>query len=310
MKNEIPVYNLTGTRRFLPIAGSATIATGHCIYPNKLCTEKRNMTTTVLVMVDGFRPDALAEADCPHIQSLRARGSSTLSATSVMPSITIPCHLSIFHSVPPSRHGITTNQWQPMARPLPGLIEQAHAANLKSAFFHNWEPLRNLNSPGSLSFSYFRDNVYTDLEWGDHIIATEASRYIESDDPDFVFVYLGTVDTVGHMAGWMSDAYLQQLERADKALGVLLHKLSDEYTILLQSDHGGHERSHGTDLPEDMTIPWMIAGPGIRAGYEIKGAVSLLDTAPTLARIMGIEPHREWEGTCVKELFEKVEVNY
>jgi predicted AlkP superfamily pyrophosphatase or phosphodiesterase len=212
--------------------------------------------------------------------------------------------MSIFHSVPPTRHGITTNNWQPMARPLPGLIEQAHAADLKTAFFHNWEPLRNLNSPGSLSFSYFRDNVYTDLEWGDFVIATEAARYIESDKPDFIFVYFGTVDTVGHIAGWMSDDYLRQAERADKALGVLLGSLPADHTILLQSDHGGHDRAHGTDLPEDMTIPWMVAGPGIRPGYDIQGAVSLLDTAPTLAEILNIRPHKDWEGQCIMELFE------
>jgi predicted AlkP superfamily pyrophosphatase or phosphodiesterase len=262
------------------------------------------MTTTVLVMLDGLRPDAISAAGCPNIQSIRLRGSSTLNASSVMPSITIPCHLSIFYSVPPTRHGITTNNWQPMARPLPGLIEQAHSASLKTAFFHNWEPLRNLNSPGSLNFSYFRDNVYTDIEQGDYVIATEAARYIKSDRPDFVFVYFGTVDTVGHIAGWMSDAYLQQTERVDKALGVLLDSLADDHTILLQSDHGGHDRAHGTDSPEDMTIPWMVAGPGIRSGYEIQRSVSLLDTAPTLAAILGIEPYRDWEGSSVIELFD------
>jgi predicted AlkP superfamily pyrophosphatase or phosphodiesterase len=191
-----------------------------------------------------------------------------------------------------------------MARPLPGLIEQARDADKKTAFFHSWEPLRNLNAPGSLHFSYFRDNVYTDLEMGDYVIATEAARYIESDQPDFVFVYFGTVDTVGHISGWMSDEYLRQAERADRALGVLLNSLPDDHTVLLQSDHGGHDRSHGTDSPEDMTIPWMVAGPGIRSGYDIQGAVSLLDTATTLAAILGIQPHKDWEGSCITELFE------
>jgi hypothetical protein len=53
-----------------------------------------------------------------------------------------------------------------------------------------------------------------------------------------------------------------------------------------------------------MTIPWLVAGPNIRRGYEIKGAVSLLATAPTLARLLQIGPHREWEGRCIEEIFE------
>lgn len=261
------------------------------------------MPLVVFILIDGTRPDALEMANCPNLAALRARGAWTLKATSVMPSVTLPCHMSIFHSIPPGRHGVTSNDWRPMARPLPGLIDQAHAAGRRCAFFHNWEPLRNLNLPGSLAFSYFRDNVYTDLD-GDQVIAAEAVRYLSTDQPDFTFVYFGTVDTVGHRHGWMSSEYLAQLERVDQALGTLLAGLPPESTILLQSDHGGHERTHGTDSPEDMTIPWLVAGPGIRSGYELKTAVSLLDTAPTLSHLLKIAPHPEWEGRCVEEIFE------
>ncbi|HEX9440267.1 MAG TPA: hypothetical protein VF909_11315, partial [Roseiflexaceae bacterium] len=78
----------------------------------------------------------------------------------------------------------------------------------------------------------------------------------------------------------------------------------DDAAIVLHSDHGGHDRNHGTELPEDMTIPWLAAGPGIRQGYAIDAPVSLLDTAPTIARLLGIAPHHEWEGRCVEEIFE------
>lgn len=260
------------------------------------------MSSVVFILIDGVRPDAIAAANCPHLTGLLGRSAFTLKATSVLPSITLPCHMSIFHSVPPTRHGVTTNDWQPMARPLPGLVEQAHASGRRCAFFHNWEPLRNLNTPGTLAFSYFRDNVYTDPD-GDRVIATEAARYITTDRPDFVFVYLGTVDTIGHLCGWMSGEYLAQLERVDGSLGMLLSALPVDTTVLLQSDHGGHERTHGTDSPEDMTIPWLVAGPGIRSNYEIKTAVSLLDTAPTLARLLKLNSYREWEGRCVEEIF-------
>jgi predicted AlkP superfamily pyrophosphatase or phosphodiesterase len=259
--------------------------------------------TTILVSIDGVRPDALQAANCPRLNSLRERGSWTFKASSVMPSVTLPCHMSTFHSVPPTRHGVTTNDWQPMARPLPGLVEQVNAANLKAGFFYNWDVLRNLCTPLQLHYAYFRNNTYTDLENGDNVIATEAVRYLASDNPDFIFVYLSTADTAGHMFGWMSDGYLLQVERVDKAFGLLLDGLTADSTILVHSDHGGHERTHGTDMPEDMTIPWLIMGPGIKQGHEVETAVSLLDTAPTLAHIMGIPSHRDWEGRPISEIF-------
>lgn len=262
------------------------------------------MSLVVLVMVDGVRPDALALADCPNLNRLCYQGAWTLQASSIMPSMTLPCHMSIFHSVTPGRHGITTNDWQPMARPVPGLVDLARLAGRRCAFFYNWEQLRYLSQAGSLHFSYFRDNVYTDLVSGDQVIAEEAVRYIALDQPDFVFVYLGTVDTVGHLSGWMSPEYLAQVQRVDGAVGMLLAGLPADSTVLLQSDHGGHERTHGTESPEDMTIPWLVYGPNIRYGHQIESPVSLLDTAPTLARLLGIAPHREWEGRCVEEIFE------
>lgn len=263
------------------------------------------MSIVVLVMIDGARPDALDLANCPNLTLLRTKGAYTLKATSVMPSVTLPCHMSIFHSVPPTRHGITTNDWVPMARPIPGLVEQAHAASLQAAFFYGWEPLRNISLPDKLTLSYCCNLSATDLE-SDPVLIDETIRFMAKyPQLDFAFVYLGTVDSAGHKYGWMSDGYLAQLEQVDGALGKLLDALPDGATVLVQSDHGGHDRSHGTDSPEDMTIPWLISGPGIRPGYEISTPVSLLDTVPTLARLLNIRPHPAWEGRCIEEVFIK-----
>lgn len=257
---------------------------------------------TFLIMIDGLRPDAIAPTNCPNLKGLMARASYSLSARSVMPSITLPCHTSIFHSVPPERHGITTNEWHPMARPLPGLIDLASTAGLKCATFHNWEPLRDLNRPEKLWMSFFVNTSYQ--EDGDDFIGDEAARFIPTHAPDFAFVYLGTVDTSGHAYGWMSDKYLRQIERVDAQLGKVLAALPANANLILQADHGGHDRDHGTDRPDDMTIPWLAAGPGIKQNFQIPVPVSLLDTAPTLARMLGLTPHRQWEGRVVGEIFE------
>jgi predicted AlkP superfamily pyrophosphatase or phosphodiesterase len=252
-------------------------------------------------MIDGLRPDAITPERCPALSGLMARGAYALNAQSVMPSLTLPCHMSIFHSVPPTRHGVVTNTYTPMARPLPGLVEVAHAAGRQCAFYYNWEPLRNLSQPGGLQHSYFRDNDET--PGGDHNIAGEAMRSLPLDRPDFAFIYLSTTDIAGHRFGWMSERYLAQVGYVDGALGALLAALPADTRALVQADHGGHERSHGTDSAEDLTIPWLLAGPGLRAGHALQTPVSLLDTAPTLARLLELKPEEEWEGKVVTEAF-------
>lgn len=260
------------------------------------------MPPVVFIMLDGVRPDALTTANCPTLNALRARGASTMQARSVMPSITLPCHTSIFHSVPPTRHGITSNTYVPMARPLPGLAEVARSADKRIAFFYNWEQLRDLTRPGNIHYAYFKDSSY-DLDGDDETVA-EAERFIPRHQPDFAFIYIGTIDTIGHAYGWMSDEYIQQLERIDSLLHCFFETLPSDYTSIIHSDHGGHDRYHGTDSDEDMIIPWIAAGKNIKMGHTIQSQVSLLDTAPTIAKLLEIQPHREWEGRCVDEIFQ------
>ena len=253
----------------------------------------------IFVMIDGLRPDAITAAACPTLQGLCQQGAWSFQAQSVMPCVTLPCHMSIFHSVPPTCHGITANVWQPMALPLPGLIDQAAALGKRCSALYNWEPLRDLSRPEALQYVWYRHNYLT--HDGDDIVTDAAIDHITADTPDFCFVYLGTVDTAGHFYGWMSEDYLRQAERADPQPGRLLAALPATAHVLVQADHGGHERNHGTETPEDMTIPWLVAGPRIKRGYELTGAVSLLETAPTLAHRLDIPAPREWEGRCVTE---------
>jgi arylsulfatase A-like enzyme len=57
---------------------------------------------------------------------------------------------------------------------------------------------------------------------------------------------------------------------------------------------------HGTDLAEDMTIPMFFVGDEFTPGIELKN-ISILDIAPTIADVMGLNTPREWEGKSILE---------
>jgi arylsulfatase A-like enzyme len=129
---------------------------------------------------------------------------------------------------------------------------------------------------------------------------------IPSERPDFTFIYLGMVDEVGHRTGWLSQEYMESAGRADAAVGHVLDRLEAEgllegTIVLIQADHGGHEHRHGESIVEDMTIPWILSGPGVRSGCRLAGPVSILDTAPTLAHLLGLTIPNEWQGQVVHE---------
>ncbi len=106
----------------------------------------------ILISVDGMRPDALQYV--PQAQEFIKRSSYTLCASTVFPSVTLPCHMSMFHSVGPERHGVTTNVFTPQVRPINGLAEQLHDNGNSCAFFHNWAQLRDIAQPASVYYSY------------------------------------------------------------------------------------------------------------------------------------------------------------
>ncbi len=266
------------------------------------------ISKTLLVIFDGCRPDALAQAHTPHVDRLWQNGAYTWGAQSVVPSYTLPAHMSMFRGVTPERHGVTDNVFQPSAVAYPSFVDIAHQHRRHTAMFYSWEQLRDLSAHGSLTVSYCRDGAVTPD--ADQIVAAQAADLLARERPDLLVVYLAESDLVGHAAGWMSAAYLQAIERMDEALGLLLATLDEaglreEYTVLFLSDHGGHEHTHGTGSPEDLTIPWILCGPGIKTGHTLTTPVRIYDTAATIAHLLGIPRPDVWEGQPIWEAFDR-----
>lgn len=255
----------------------------------------------LLVSVDGMRPDGMMEADTPTIDALIANGAYTLAARTVMPSVTLPCHTSMLRGVDVPRHGVTSNTFAPLARPVPSVIDVAHRAGRRTGFFYNWGELRDLCEPGSLDVAYFRQDAHRPE--GDQHIAAAASAHLKEQAFDFLFVYLGYTDECGHEKGWMSKAYIDAIGNADFCIGQVLTACTAaniDPTVLLLSDHGGHGQSHGTDCAEDITIPWILSGPGVKPG-ELHSEVRIFDTCTTLAALLDLPADRTWEGRIVTE---------
>lgn len=253
------------------------------------------MKKTILISIDGMRPDGFLACGNPFCKTMMELGSYTLKARSVFPSKTLPCHLSIFHSVPPQRHGVTTNTFVPFPHPVESLFEKIKAMGGISAMYYGWEPIRDISSPLSLKYADFicaRQDDDTD-----RALTDRALERIEKSKPDFVFLYLVETDEKGgHDNGWMSTEYLGYISTAIDQVERVYREVGNEYTILVTADHGGHDRAHGTDLDEDMTIPMFFIGDEFTPGKEWNDEISLLELAPTIADVMGIPLSSDWEG--------------
>ncbi|MCF6265811.1 MAG: alkaline phosphatase family protein [Desulfuromusa sp.] len=261
---------------------------------------------TILMVIDGCRPDALSQAKTPVIDNMIKKGSCSLNAETVSPPITLPVHFSIFTSMTPIAHNVLTNTGSPMpSSEARSIIDVAKDFGKKTAAFYSWEHFRNLSTPGALDHAHLTKS--NSVKNCDIEIAESVSSYLVSDLPDFTFVYLEGTDIAGHENGWMSKEYFEAIENADKAVGVILetlasNNLSNSFNIILQSDHGGVGRKHMHDVKEVMTVLWIAYGHGIKEQHRIKQDINVIDTAPTLAMLMNIPAHHSWQGCAVREV--------
>lgn len=249
----------------------------------------------ILILIDGMGAEGFEACSHPFAKKMPELGWYNPRSQVVLPSQTLPCHMSLFHSVEPERHGITSNTYTPMARPLPGLFEQLKQAKKASAMFYGWEQLRDVARPASLSYAEFMHHaLYPDT---DQRLTARALETIREHQPDFVFLYLASTDDRGHKFGWMTEQYRQCVSDAIGSVQKVIEAFGEEYTVMVTADHGGHDRSHGTDDPRDLYVPVFLFGEDFTPGTRFESTI--LDLAPTIADIMGVEPCQEWEGKSI-----------
>ena len=250
----------------------------------------------LIVTIDGLRPDAMARVQPPNLLALAARGAHTMAARTVVPPNTLPAHASLISGVDPAAHGITWGAYEPGRGTIgvPTLFTLAKAAGMRTAIVCGKNVFRQLDAPGSIDH-------FADLPGGDHVVATEAIAQLGG--YRLMLVQLADVDLTGHVSGWMSDAYLRAIGDADTAVGRLLAATPAGTTVIFTSDHGGNGRDHLSTADVDMTIPWMIAGPGVRAGRVLSGGIDIKDTAATAARVLGLRLPEGTPSRVVDEAF-------
>lgn len=248
-----------------------------------------------LILADAMRPDSLEACGHPFVERLLSESISFMDAKSVVPSVTLPCHMSLFHSVPPQVHGILSNTFVPQAKKIDGLIEQIHKAGKKAAIFHSWEKLRDIYDTGVLSYGC----VMATSSYGimSTVLTKKSLKFVKDRSPDFVFLYLGESDSAGHKYGHMTQGYLQAVHNVWGFIEQVYHNVAKDYNIIVTADHGGHDRTHGTNMPEDITIPIIIRT--LHKSNKIVDKARLIDIAPTIVKLMGIEKGADWKGKSI-----------
>lgn len=99
---------------------------------------------------------------------------------------------------------------------------------------------------------------------------------------------------------FLRELYMAEIRQLDGLMGELFalleeRGLADETLIVVTSDHGEEFQEHGgllhgrTQFQELLSVPLIVAGPGIPGGRTVAQPVALIDLYPTVLAALGIE---------------------
>ena len=250
----------------------------------------------LLISIDGLRSDAIENTE--YGRYLLENSSYSLEVTTVSPSITLPCHMSMFHSVTPEAHGVSANVYTPSESLGYGITEALLEDGKSSAIFYNWNEIGYLSTEGAASKTYVAGET-EGWEEANRRVGEACIEHILNTPTDFTFLYLGFLDEAGHANGWLSDTYYYALNESFTLIERVIEAAEEQnLTVIITSDHGGHDYAHGSELAEDMTIPVFILGDGFTEGENL-GKRSILDIAPTVLKILGTAAPDYWQGKAI-----------
>ena len=283
------------------------------------------VTHVFIISIDGGKPAVIQQSAMPVLANLVVEGAHTWVANTIFPSTTLPAHTSMLTGVGPDKHKVLWNDWKPDAGVVrvPTVFSEAKAAGFSTAMFVGKEKFRQLVQSNSVDeFSYDRakahevtktENGVTNLVKEDAIffeaVAWDAAAYIARMKPNLCFIHFTETDSMGHEFGWGSAQQIAAFETTDKAIGVVLKAIREagiggDSVLIITADHGGHGRGHGTRSLEDMHIPWVAWGKGVKRHFEITEPVTTCDTAATALWLLGVNYPASLDGHPVTSAFE------
>lgn len=280
---------------------------------NKL--PKKAPKYVVIVGFDGMSAQSIREADAmPFYEQMMKWGSYTLTRRSVLPSSSACNWASLYMGAGPEQHGYNTWSSRHPDFPsdtltdhgfFPDLYYQAKKQypNVKIAHFYEWIGMHYVID----TLSVDKDKQFDRFKAGD---LDDIIKYITTEKPFITSVVFDAPDHVGHTIGWMTPEYLDDESKLD---GILKHiyesikaaGMLDETLFVLTADHGGKGKGHGGISMEEMETCLVFCGKGAKAGHVIKETTSVVDIAPTLARILHIPYPHAWVGRPIPSLFSK-----
>ncbi len=278
---------------------------------------------TILVSIDGFRPDYLRQGNTPTLDALAGRGVLGAMRPS-FPTITFPNHYTLVTGLRPDRNGIVENTMEDARRP--GIVfKNSDAKQVGDRFWWDeaepiWVAAERAGIRAGTMFwpgadapvQGVRPSVW--VPYNAAITSAERVRFAldwlrrpGAGRVRFETLYFDVVDKTSHNQGFDSPEKIAAIREVDTAIGQLAQGLDAQgiaANLVIVADHGmegvppGHELDPRRVLPDAGAARELVGGPLL---YFIPNPGR---DAAVAAAVVGAHPHsRCWRREALPARF-------
>ena len=261
-----PAPPATGARYTTAATSPAATGTRYTGAATAPAMQEARAPVTILVSIDGFRPDYLARGVTPNLSRLAATGVSADMRPS-FPSKTFPNHWTLVTGLRPDRHGIVANSFIDPARPdetftmasddpfwwnaAEPIWVTAEKASIRTATMFwpgsnvAWGGVRGTGGHGEVNGGTRPSDwqQFNQAVTGEQRVAAVIDwlRRPAATRPRLVTLYFDTVDSAGHSYGPGDARTTQAVAEVDRHIGALtqaLAELGQPANLVIVADHG------------------------------------------------------------------------
>jgi len=260
----------------------------------------------IVVVIDGCRLDRFREAEKPYLEKMMAAGTVYENVETTYPARTVVCFSSMLTGAAPERHGITSNL----------VLELGLKVESVFDVLRRHSRVGRLVGIAHLIDAFGKDVAsVTSVAHNDKIdqnLIAAAGRELERHDPDLLVLQLLAVDQNGHTRGTYYPEYVERIEITDGLIEEFMGWCEERgylqnAAVILMADHGQGRGigAHGHLSEGERFVPFAIWGSGIAQGRVVSEPRSILDLAPTIAYLLGVEPPEDSTGRVLTEALDR-----
>lgn len=219
----------------------------------------------LFIGIDGCRADVMMSTNTPNIQNLISQSIYSLDGLCAATTWSGNGWSTMLTGVWHTKHNVQDNNFtNPNYVNYPDFISRAETynPNLRTISLANWAPINDK----IIQNADVKSNLGADLA-----VKNAAINALQNDNPDILFVDFDDVDHAGHSYGFSSTVpqYVSSIQTTDSYIGEIVNAMknratynNEDWLVVLTTDHGATDSSHGGGSLSERNIFTVYSNPG------------------------------------------------